>query len=450
MHADHTASKGWGHDVDGWNLARAFRRIKADVLVVGSGAAGTPAAIAAARSGARVVLVERDSTLGGTSTAVLDTFYGFFTPGTPTRIVDGIGGEVVRRLTDIGAAFERPNTYGAGTGVTYNPEILRVVWETMCHEAGISLLLHSAVVDVSVNDRQVREVLVVSGSELIVVEAQTIVDASGDAVVTHLAGGSAEGWSDIDDPQALTVTFTMSPVDSERWKSWDRARFLEAISAAAQNGYDLPRRDGSVHDTTTPGTQFVHMTKVAGFDPRDPVELAEAESAGRAQAVEYARFLRNYVAGFEQAQIAWMSKRIGVRESRRVRGRYWLERDDILSARRFDDAIARAAAPIEIHGSGRGTHWEYLEDGEFYEIPYRCLLPVDLDNIVVAGRCLSASHDAHASARNMAQCTAMGQAAGTAAAMSADQGANPSEIDTAELQRQLITDGALLDVSASR
>lgn len=416
--------------------------MRADVLVVGSGAAGTPAAVAAARHGADVILVEREGTLGGTSTGVLDTFYGFYTPGPePRRIVDGIGAEVVRRLMSANAAFERPNTYGAGTGITYNPERLRVVWEQLCIEAGVDVLLHAAVVDA----RPDPSVLVVSGSELFGIDANVVVDASGEAVVAHLAGGRSEGWSDVDDPQALTSTFTMSPVDTVRWSAVTREQLLEHIRAAIDDGYALLRRDGSVHATTVEGTQFVHMTKVAELDPRDPRALTKAEISGRLQAVEYARFLRDRVPGFEHADIGWLARRIGIRESRRVVGRYWLTREDVLAGRRFPDAISRAAAPIEHHGRGTDTDWRFLEAGSYYEIPMRCLLPADLDRVVVAGRCLSASHDAHASARNMAQCMAMGQAAGTAAAMAADAGASVSDVDAGQLRKTLIADGALLD-----
>lgn len=438
-----------GHtDVTGWTLERPVRRIVTDVAVVGSGAAGAPAAIAAARRGAEVTLIEREGTLGGISTGVLDTFYGFFSPGEPdSRIVEGIGGEVADRLVSMDAAFLRPNTYGAGTGITYNPEVLRALWEQLCTDAGVRLLMHSAVVEVRRPDRNIQEILVVSGSELITVAAKVFVDASGDAVVTHLAGGASEGWSEVGDPQALTVTFTVSPVDEKEWSALEREQFLDAIAAAVRDGYRLPRLDGSIHATTVEGAQFVHMTKVAGFDPRDPEALTRAEVEGRQQALEYQRFLRDRVPGFGKAHLTWMSRRIGIRESRRIRGRYWLEKSDVLEGRRFPDAIGRAAAPIEIHGGGSGTHWEFIDDASHYEIPFRCLLPVELDNVVVAGRCLSASHDAHASARNMAQCMAMGQAAGTAASLAVDRVEDVSSLDPAVLRAALVSDGVLLEES---
>lgn len=430
-----------------WSLSRSPDKVsEVDVLVVGGGCAGAVAAIAAARGGARVVLAEREGTLGGISTGVLDTFYGFWTPGEqPVKVVDGIPGEIVRALSGQGAAFERPNTYGAGTGVTYNPEILRTLYDQLCAEAGVAVLLHTAVADVSASDRRVREVLLASGSSLLAVAARQVVDASGDAVVAHLAGAASEGWSDIDNPQSLTVTFTMAPVETARVAALPRQQILALLGEAIDSGaYDLPRRDGSLHATTVPGTQFVHMTRVSGWDPRQPAELSAAEAEGRRQAREYARFLRDRVPGFENAQICWLARRIGIRESRRVVGRYWLTREDVLAGRRFPDAVARAGAPIEDHGSGQGTHWEYLDPGTYYEIPFRSLLPLELSGLVVAGRCLSASHDAHASARNMAQCMAMGQAAGTAAAMAASRGIDVGEVAADDLQRELAKAGALV------
>ena len=215
--------------------------------------------------------------------------------------------------------------------------------------------------------------------------------------------------------------------------------------AAATGDYQLPRLEGSWHRTPHPGVVMVHMTRIPHVDATDPVALTRAEIEGRRQVREYHRFLRDRVPGFEQAVVVATSPAIGVRESRRVLGDYRLTRDDVLAARRFPDEIALCGAPIEDHGDGGGTTWEYVAAGGVYGIPYRTLLPAGLDGLLVAGRCFSATHDAHASARSMATCMAMGQAAGTAAALAVAGGIMPRALASAELRARLAADGALLE-----
>jgi hypothetical protein len=218
---------------------------------------------------------------------------------------------------------------------------------------------------------------------------------------------------------------------------------------AAQKGdYQLPRLEGSWHRTPFAGIVMVHMTRVPNVDATDPVALTDAELEGRRQVREYHRFLRDRVPGFGDSVIVGTSPSIGVRESRRVIGDYQLTRDDVLGARRFDDEIALCGAPIEDHGPGGETDWQYVAaggHGAVYGIPYRALLPAGLDALLVAGRCFSSTHDAHASARSMATCMAMGQAAGTAAAMAVSGNQLPRGLDVANLRERLARDGALLE-----
>jgi hypothetical protein len=210
---------------------------------------------------------------------------------------------------------------------------------------------------------------------------------------------------------------------------------------AAAHEYALPRREGSIHETVLPGVQHANMTRVAGIDPTDPWQMTAAEVDGRTQVEEYARFLRERVPGYEEAFLLQTSPRIGVRESRRLVGEYVLTREDVLGARDFPDGIARCGAPIEDHDEGDATRWEYIPDGGTYAIPWRCLLPHEIDGLAVAGRCVSATHDAHASVRSMGQCMAMGQAAGTAAALA---GTDVRSLEPGRLRERLAADGALL------
>lgn len=418
--------------------------LETDVIVVGSGSAGATAAIAAARRGVKTVLVERFGFMGGTSTQVLDTFYGFYTPGAVAyKVVGGIPDDVVNRLKALGAAFERPNSYGAGTGVTYDPLLLQVVWETLALEAGVTLLYHSFCTEVTMEGNRITGVIVDGKRGLMRLAAPIVIDCTGDADVCARAGAPFERAGDIASAQTLTTTFRMINVDIEHAKSFGKkAMWQKMEEASATGGYNLPRKEGSWHITTQQGVIHTIMTRVADVDATDPVALTSAEIEGRRQALEYARFLKHYIPGYENAELSWLSAPIGVRETRRVYGRYRLTRDDCLSARKFADAVGACGAPIEDHHAGADTAWVYLPDGMTYDIPYATLLPQQVEGLLVAGRCFSATHDAHASCRSMAQTMAMGQAVGTAGALSVRADVAPHELPISQLQDVLLQIGA--------
>ena len=418
-----------------------------DVVVIGSGSAGASAAITAARRGARTLLVDRLAFMGGTSTAVLDTFYAFYTPGaSPRRVVGGLGWEVASQLTADGVAFERPNTYGAGTGVTYDAEALKVLWERMAEDAAVELLLHTWATGVRVDAGRLTAVRLWNKGGERWVEAAAFVDASGDADVAAMAGAGYDDAASSGGVQSLSTLFKLANVDLDRASAVPKAELWALMrDAAASGGYRLPRIEGSWHRTPYPGVVLVHMTRIPNVDATDPEQLTAAEVEGRRQVQEYHRFLRNRVPGFEQSVIVATSPAIGVRESRRVHGDYRLTREDVLTASRFADEIALCGAPIEDHRAGNDTGWAYVAEQGVYGIPYRCLLPAGLEGLLVAGRCFSATHDAHASARSMATCMAMGQAAGTAAAIAAARAVTPRTVPSDEIRAQLLADGALLE-----
>jgi hypothetical protein len=426
-----------------------------DVVVVGAGSAGATAAVAAARNGARTLLLEKLPFLGGVSTAVLDTFYGFYTPGSRARkVVGGLADEVVAGLRRLGPVVERPNTYGAGTGVTYLAEHLKVVWESLVTGAGAAVLLHAFVQDAGVHEGRVRRLTVATKAGLARVRAGVVVDASGDADVCHFAGLGYELAGELEPAQTLTTTFRLVNVDLERRRAVGTDRLHALMRQAAESGaYDLPRRDGSDHVTPVEGMTATIMTRLESTrgdgrrlrNATDPVLLTEAEMAGRRQALEYVRFLVDRVPGYERARLAALSTQVGVRETRRVHGDARLTADDVLSARQFDDQVGLCGAPIEDHHPGTGTTWRYLPDGQVVGIPFGTLVARDAGNVLVAGRCFSATHDAHASVRSMGQCMAMGQAAGTAAALAAAGRLDPRELPFSRLRAALAGAGAVLD-----
>ena len=432
-----------------------------DVIVVGSGSAGSPAAIAAARTGASTLLIEKLPFLGGNSTAVLDTFYGFFTPGSqPTKVVGGIGDEVVAGLEALGPVVRRPNTYGAGTGVTYVAEHLKVVWERLVTDAGADVLLHAFVQDVNVRDGRVSAVTVATKAGLRRFEASVVIDASGDADVCHFAGFGYELAGTISPAQTLTTTFRMINVDHERRASITKDELHRLMAEAAATGdYDLPRREGSDHITPIDGMTATIMTRIehvegdgdAVRNATDPEILTQVEIRGRRQALEYVRFLVDWVPGYENARLGALSSQIGLRETRRVFGDYRITRGDVLDARQFDDQIGLCGAPIEDHhGRGAtGTTWEYLPDGEAVGIPLSTLVVRDGVNALVAGRCFSAEHDAQASIRSMAQCMAMGQAVGTVAGLAAAADGDVRAVTFGHIADRLTASGAILEMGTA-
>ena len=424
-----------------------------DVLIIGAGSAGCSAALAAKASGAeKVTLIDRAGFPGGISTQALDTFYGFFTPGdTPKKVAGGIGNRVVDALDAAGAVFLRPNTYGAGTGVNYNPERLKLVWDQLLSEAGVQTLLHTNLVDVVQEQGQVQSVVVVGKQGFIRIKARVFIDASGDADFCHFAGIDYETAGEHEPVQTMTTTFRMSNVDLDRYQQAGGKKMLmqKMAQAVEAKTHALPRKAGSIHPMNAEGCISTVAVRVAGYSGLDAAELTSAEQDGRRQAFIYEDFLRDCVPGFESSNIIGLSSSIGVRESRRVYGHYRLTREDCLSKAQFEDKVLLCGAPIEDHresSSGEDeTHWAYVPDGGVYEVPFRCFLPRDTYQTLVCGRCFSATHDAHASCRSMAQTMAMGHACGSAAALSLKLKLELPELPIDQLQETLRNQGAVLE-----
>ena len=428
-----------------------------DLIVMGAGSAGASAAIAAARSGSKVLVIDRLPFIGGTSTAVLDTFYGFYTPGEKAKkIVGGIPDDVIDGLKSFGSMVERPNTYGAGTGVTYNPEHLKVVWESLLIKSGAKILLHALLQQVSVKDGRVKELTLATRAGLCSVTGDFFIDATGDADLSNFAGFGYEKAGEISPAQTLTTTFKMVNVDLVERKKIKKEQLHELMQDAADNGYELPRREGSDHITPVANTTATVMTRLDSVRKNskgeiesvldDPFFLTDSEIAGRRQASEYARFLVDKVPGYKDSSLYGFSTLIGVRETRRVYGDYRVTKSDVLEAKQFDDQVALCGAPIEDHHSGDGTNWIYLPDGSAVGIPLRSLIVKDSVNTMVIGRCFSASHDAHASIRSMAQCMAMGVAAGVAGSIALANKKEIREVTFSDIRTKIIETGAILEV----
>jgi hypothetical protein len=441
-----------------------------DVLVVGGGPAGLGAAVGAADAGARVVLAERYGFLGGNATAalvmplmsfhtqrpspektgaatLLPTDHG---PGDP--IVRGVLRRLLERLVRAGGAI--PPSPATGYVVPFDPEGFKSVALELLDEAGVEFLLHAYASGV-VGSGPVEGVVFETKSGPIVIRAQVTVDCTGDGDIAFHAGapfevGRADGLV-----QPMTLMFRMVEFEHAAFEAYARAhpdewRGVHGLwdlvrRATAAGELDLPREDILFFATPHEREVSVNSTRVSRVLGTDVWDLSYAEWEGRRQMQQIAAFLRKYVPGFERAYVAQSGVNVGVRETRRILGDYQLSAEDVLGAHKFDDAIARGAYPIDIHNpTGKGTVLQRLPPGEAYDIPLRCLLPRNAEALLVAGRCISGTHEALSSYRVMPIVMATGQAAGVCAALAARRRTIPREISAVEVQRELLRQGASL------
>jgi glycine/D-amino acid oxidase-like deaminating enzyme len=440
-----------------------------DVLVVGGGPAGLGAALGAADAGAGVILVERYGFLGGNATAALVMpLMSFHTqraaferpdgaklfptdhgPGEP--VVAGALARLLSRLIASGGAV----TPGPPTGYTvpFDPELFKLTALELLDQAGVRLLFHAFASGV-VADGPLVGVVFETKSGPVVIRARAIVDCTGDGDIAAAAGARFEVGRKTDGlVQPMTLMFRMVEFDRAGFEAYvrehpDQWRGVHGLwdligRAAAAGELDLPREDILFFGTPHAGEVSVNSTRVTGVLGTDVFDWSRAEWRSRAQLRQIVRFLRRHVPGFERAYLAQSGVHTGVRETRRIRGDYWLTADDVLSARQFDDVIARGSYPVDIHNPrGSGTILKRLPEGAAYDIPLRCLLPAGVDNLLVAGRCLSGSHEAHSSYRVMPIAMATGQAAGICAALATEGGTPPRAVPARDVQAELIRQGA--------
>lgn len=419
-----------------------------DVIIVGGGSAGIIAAITAGKLNKKVALIEKNGFLGGISSAVLDTMNGFYAPGKESKkIVGGIPDEIVERLFEENAAIIRQNTFGAGNVITFNPDLLKCIYDDMILEANVEVFFHSFFLDVVMENSFIQEIIIAGKDGINKLKGDIIIDTSGDADVCFKAKVPFEKAGELAPAQTLTTTFRLSNVNIEKALTVSHKELAEMMRNANKSGkYCLPREEGSIHITPIPGVMLAIMTRLDNYNPLDTQSLSKAEIVGRSQAREYIRFLIENVPGYSDAKLISLSSEIGVRETRRVFGEYRLTKDDVTNLAQFEDKIGLCAAPIEDHHKGKDTVWEFLPEGKSYDIPYRSLIPLKVENLLVAGRCFSATHEAHASCRSVGQTMTMGQAVGTAAALCCELSTTPRKIDVKLIQKKLIELGVILDI----
>lgn len=420
-----------------------------DVLVCGGGMAGTVAAVAAARDGARVILVERYGFLGGNATAGAVAQFNSWQTAAGRRVVAGMAQEVVDRLRSYGCAGEH-EVFVMSTGhkmdrVAYAPEVLKLVLDDMVSEAGVQPLLHANLLDVHCTERRVEAVRLLTKSGVITVCPHVLVDTSGDLDALRQAGAKFLTLDEGEALQPATMMFRFGPIN---FAALDQLPKTE-IAALARKGYEsgaLAR--AALHCSRDPFSQdgWFNISRLA-IDATDALALGRAEIEGRKQAWRAARFLQEQVPGCANGRLQAFATQVGIRETRRVEGDHVLTAQELMDPPHFDDAIAAGAYPIDIHPAAGGElQYRALGEDHAYQVPYRSLIPTTLDNVLVAGRGVSATHEALAAIRVMTISMAVGQAAGLAAsmAMRCDRRGAVRDVQPLELRAKLLAQGSLL------
>ncbi|HUU59582.1 MAG TPA: FAD-dependent oxidoreductase [Phycisphaerae bacterium] len=437
-------------------MARTYREAgreipvydEVDVLVCGGGPAGFCAAVAAARTGARTLLIEQTNCLGGIATAGGHNHICLYTAwGCEQRVVGGIPYEMVRRVVETGYGV-----YGGGSA-DFELEGLKLALEQMAAEANVRLLYHTLFAEALVEGGRCAGAVIQNKSGRQAVLAKRVIDATGDADVAASAGAPWEMGRPSDSAvQPCTLMFHIGGVHWDQVRAWRTDYQMQHVWAEAQKNGDMePFQDnimGFWWTPTRPDQVGINFTHVVGCDPTDAESITAATIEGRRQAFHMIPVFRKYVPGMEHCYLITTAALLGTRESRRIVGEVVLHEDDLMAMREWPDGICYGSFFIDVHNcTGPGMDAETWQPaaGFRYQIPYRTMIPKEIDNLLVAGRCISVTHRALGSTRVMPQCAALGQAAGSAAALSIRDGVTPRELSTEKLRDHLRSAGAIVD-----
>lgn len=424
--------------------------MKRQIIVVGGGMSGIAAAIAAKKHGMDVLLIERYGFFGGTSTASMVSPFMSFSAGNK-QLVFGIFQEVLDELEKYGG-----RKHGSRA---FDSETLKYVLFDMMEKNKVDYLLHTYLTDVVTENGKIIKIITESKNGREIFEADFFIDTSADADLAAKAGVPFQVGREKDGlTQAMTLMFRIANVNMKNVLEYCRKNpenfsFIEedinGVSIAGfKNEIEEEKKTGKFQNpldyiffvtTHRDDLVIVNTTRSLRVSGLSNVDLSRAQSEGYKYAWQIHGLLKKRIPGFEDSYISNTATQVGVRETRRITGKYTMTGMDVVSGRKFDDAIARGSYPIDIHDpTGSGGEMIRLKEGEYYDIPFRSLIPENIDNLLVAGRCISTTHEAQASVRITATCTAMGEASGNAAALCVRNMAVPAELEIKELQKYII------------
>lgn len=417
-----------------------------DIIVAGGGFSGVCAAVACARAGKSVLLVEKFNCLGGAACFDLVNPYMRYykkkdedgKTSFDKFLSDGIFTEIREETEKLGGA--------KGLHV-FDEETLKLVLNRICVNAGVTLLFNSLITSVQKAGKRITSVTVSAFGRDTAFYADIFIDATGDANLAFLAGCNCQLGRQGDNLcQPMTLCFRLANVNEELYREERRQINPLYVKLQSEGKIKNPRENVLIFDTCHEGILHFNTTRVCGCNPTDAFEVTKAEIEAREQVFEMLSFLKENFTAFKDAELISTGMQIGARESRMVDGEYCLTEEDIVSCKKFEDGIAACNYDIDIHSpDGTGTYIYQYPSTEYYTVPYRCLVPKGIDNMLVAGRCISATHEAQSSFRIMPTCASIGEAAGTAAAICVENKCAPKEIDVDLLRNALRSNGAVVD-----
>jgi hypothetical protein len=434
-----------------------------DVVVVGGGPAGIAASVSATRHGARVLLVERYGFLGGMGTAGgVTNFAGLYgrQNGEMRQVVHGVVDELLVRMEALGGLNQPQDGMQGRIRVrSYDISAFKCAADQLLVSAKVQLLFHAWAAAVIMDGPRIAALVVETKSGRQALRAHSFIDCSGDADVAHFAGAPYELGDGKGSGLFPTTMFRVGHVDAKAaLAAVGEFKAINTLMAQAQarkpGRYRFPREGAILRPQKNPAEWRANVTQISNaggsaMDATDARQLSDGEIEGRRQIADYFDFMRNEVPGFAASAIIDIAAQIGIRETRRISGLYSLSGEDILSSARFGDAIGINAWPMELHTVGRidwqfPRNWDSAEGRVYNDLPWRMLVPAKVDNLLVAGRCASMTHEGQSAARVSGGCFVMGQAAGTAASQ-LGQGQNFTDTDVGHLQRLLRQDGVYFD-----